>query len=1180
MFHRSEGFSVGQYKDLDSFQKAVDRELDNITDGLRKLEKQFVGATEESGKTLEPPPTPVLSEGTNTTGGNWDHEQGGTGLLYGTEYWLYQNIPYSKEGSNDSLPKITIRVWHGAEGKLTSFLLEQDVICLIALTVRKAIPAVPGTYEDPIGMVFTQQVTEVDAANGYTDFYLYDPRIDINDRCAVVIVAFASGGGTTETAYGEHDRDFTAGTGIPIPEALTWVKRKRKPNHIKIKLKFLNNYKTQAPYTDCCNHYDRIEMWTADNDKDDENEDKWDGVSTNPDATGATGWELQDTIDIKRKIKKIKKLTEDGASQTAIDKHKIIKVKIPVEEGEVHREAFRIVDDLGQKGPWEASNPTEPQVSPKKYYYAMSNDASGTTVYIIVYDPSTGTWSKIEIENLISGFASTGKLKNIWYAQDKLYLMIGKSDGYKYIYYSADEGVTWTEITNTTGYKLQAAASNPYSISVLNKEYMLVWSQVINNASQIFLLNLATATIERPASRFNQVHFGGAIYPIIEDVYNPKRIYAVSHGKYTYGVSDITNYNGEILIISDLETYRDVQGYISESGGVYTLNITSGGGITADEVNCPISLLSGTDPNPDAIDYGVINDTSGNLRTDGYTIGSAGDPKPFRIFSGVKMLAIDSSAITDSGGIGNAHKGISLRDGNLIVWYPSSVMAIYKYTLSTNTWSKIKNTQDVKIIDMTQDATNDNLLYASAMCQNSTGKKIGMRYSTDQGANWTECTGTETLTTTSMASNILQDGEGYTAAFYLKETTKEPVVKMDDGTHTLTESTCNLTGITWTAYDDNLDAVYPFKFAIKPKTTGDNPDVPQDKNPIYLLCRNLTAGASEKRRIYRTRDNGHSFDKIWGDSTDNEMPRTCLQVEHRNKDYTRVYRLAGDGVGFSAKYSTADFVWYDFFTTKDTFKELVLANSDTCAYLCDNANIWRTLDRTLNTITWEKIWDYESTATTKIEHIAIDYDTDELFATSRDGKLYYCMNPYSAATWDSGVATGFGTDEIIQVIATLTYIYIFGNNTSFKIRRVEKSKVTGGTVTSGDFETVSAPTGIGTLEQNNVYIDEADENFCLIMSRNSTAGLWASHDFAVDTSPTWSSELTSNSLMRCACKVASLPNTYLAAGNSAIYLVAWNGSEWTATVPEGASEILTGTTFNFVAVGTPRTYFPSGGGSI
>lgn len=1156
MFERSEGFSVNQYFNLEDFQRAVDRELDNIVDGLRKLEKKVEGISEEKEKAKIPqaPPPPTLEEGTNTTGGNWNHPQGGTGLLYGENYWLYLNYPFSKEGSNDSLAKIVIRLYLGGAGKLTYFLLEQELIALIALTVWKAKPDEPGTYEDPIGLTFTKQITQVEASQGYADFYVLDPRIDINDRVSIILVALASSGGTAETSYGIHDRDFTAGDGIPVPEALEVIKRKRKEHYIKIKLKFNNDYVANPPFINCCNHYDRIEVWTADMDKDDNNEEPWDGESSNPDEAGATGWELEKTIDLKRKVKKIKKLTEQNAPQSQIDKHKIIKVRIACEKGERHREAFRIVDDLGQKGPWD--NKPIPIVDKQKIYIILEPNPSYPTepAYILVFDWETKTWSKINIEEKISLHSSIPRVGHIFY-NNGLYLLVKTASDKFSLYRSLDNGENWSLVADgfNWGY-------NPYlNPTSHNSEYFYAFKNITTNgAYPLIRFNFSNGIMDTINSGFASVFFGGVTLPLFH-CNSGQGLLAISHPLYTRGIPS-GNYRGEIMIVKDVNKYKEVVGTVTyDSGtGANYLNAT---GIETSDLGSPISIIYNNAPRNDwgVLDT-IIDTNTTKLRSFNLTTSIQ---STFRIFTGVKLYPITSSNVN---AVMTNNYGYITLDEKLLTWITTTPYRLWIYDINTNTWSEA-----ITIPKLFRWVRFSDLMNKYYAVYDMGSNETGVKYS-ENCIDWYECT-EEDVALSNYMTNIVEDEEIGVIVATQKTSDYKVYLKIVKGGQVVAKYFCDL-DINWSKYINCFSRSLRHYIAVKPKTFGPNPDVTQNKDPIYLLVRNLTEGASEKRRIYRTRDRCLSFDKVWGDGTDNEMVRADLEVEFLNNDYTRVYRLSGDGVGFEAKYSDNDWQWYTFFNKRETFKELELAR-DTFAYLCDNYNIWRTADRTANKIEWVKIWDYQGTGDTKIEHIALDFNTSELFAVSRTGKLYYCSNPYSYAEFSDGVDTGFGKDEIQKIVITTNYVFVFGNNSNFKIRRVDKEKVVNGTATSSDFVTINAP-NCGDIEQNSVFCDYENENVAIIVSRNAPKGVWVCENFLSDT-PTWSNELSNGKELRCITKINNLSNTYLVAGNNAIYILKSDKDGWKLETTNGIEELLDGKDFRIVALATPRIIKQTGG---
>lgn len=485
------------------------------------------------------------------------------------------------------------------------------------------------------------------------------------------------------------------------------------------------------------------------------------------------------------------------------------------------------------------------------------------------------------------------------------------------------------------------------------------------------------------------------------------------------------------------------------------------------------------------------------------------------------------------------------------------------------TWALSGSAFGAYLDDLWEDSFNLAILYVGGRTTDGTWC---IWKSTDTGANWTKISGTLSTGDDYQCYKIVGDkltqnsfvGYGY---------------NLTDSKHSLFYTT---DGATWaekivdeTLYSNVALPSNGFNFLLAMiGLTSAPPPPPQDKEPIYCLCRNLSGGATEKRRIYRTRDNGFSFDKIWADETDIAATPHCF-IEPDFLNNTRIYRLAegpmakySDTGGLTSEKAGVDsFTWYKFFepNTGMSFWKVQLAVTDNCAYLCDGYNVWRTLDRTASTLIWAKIWAWGGTEANRIYSIAIDKDNDGLYAIAKDGKVYYTANPYSAASWDGGNASGFGSAEAVDIIVSLNKVYAIGNNASFKIRRADKTDLT-------TWATVTAPTGIGNMELNGFFVDDFDEDYCLIMSRNATDGLWGSVDLTNDDSPTWTS--ISGDPYRCACPISSANHNYLVAGNGVLSIVVYTGSVWTLTA-SGISDIIDDlANKNFMAIGTARTYFP------
>lgn len=395
--------------DIKELTRKADKEFDEMAVNISDLLKKVYGSSAEgSGEADVDCPTAALLDDTDCSDPDHDptyaHKAANNMTPAPSDfYWLRSNRPQHKQGSESIMPDTIIRVSHGAAGAYTATMLEQTVSIYLVLAVAKKVAETTSTYLDPIYCTFKQDVSEVDAALGYSDFDMSHNKIDVNDHVSPVLVMTMGSNSSVEVSYGLTDRGYTAGDGIPIPETITWKKIQLPAAEGALQKKyrgsFARDWKNEPPYTSACNFYEILEVWWADA------ESGWDLVSTHPNADGAEGWELILEKSMNRAIRRVKRITNKaGATADEILKAKKIKAKIPFDPAEkpFHCTA-RIVDHFGQEGYFPEEDPggggddgdddDDNTIGEVEVYWAL-NDDSGVLVPVYKFSLD-GLWTLV-----------------------------------------------------------------------------------------------------------------------------------------------------------------------------------------------------------------------------------------------------------------------------------------------------------------------------------------------------------------------------------------------------------------------------------------------------------------------------------------------------------------------------------------------------------------------------------------------------------------------------------------------------------------------------------------------------------------------------------------------------------------------------------------------------------------
>lgn len=797
------------------------------------------------------------------------------------------------------------------------------------------------------------------------------------------------------------------------------------------------------------------------------------------------------------------------------------------------------------------NDPNEPPtiINPA-YYLALCGTLSQRKPYLITYDPQNETWGYIDISSKITTAGDTyynTLIKALWVQNNRLYIYVRKDSSSGQIYYSNDGGQTWAEILNVSGKTLFWGTCGYF----LGQKG--IYSYFFSTDYHLLELNTSTNILQLVGESYpRSVLFQGIIYVGSmknKDEYQEVLMWAGNKYDSNGSVRELC-----VAYPATLRKYKIIRGWITgDDVSGYVLHCSSGYSITDDDVGSPFGYTSAPESEPNNAQCGIIIDTSGNVRAS-QTWGSEGSPIYFWVWQGIKSY----NSYPDENYGADEVKFLFLRSGRIICYASYQCQNIYYSDDMGVSWSSTTALPTVENLrSLVEDANTDNVIWGISDAESSASGYWRGVINGDNSITWTEIT--ESTHQIQVGKPLIDNNdEGLAIACYFQSGTLK--LKYYENS-ALTIKTCDLTTPDLSLLQSIGDSYT--SFAVLNTTTIPTPPNPQNQNPIYLLCRNLTSGATEKRRIYRTRDRGNSFDKIWGDADDfvDNPPYACIQAEHANDDFTRIYRADN---GHTAKYSDSDFIWYDFFSQNTGGRNIMLAYFSKRAYLCDGYNVWQTLDRTAPTITWQRIFDYIGTADTKIEHIAIDPETDLLYALSRSGKVY--QYSVSNGVFGTGYSTGFGNDEAVGIVVTKNKVIVYGNNASYKLRIASKSSL-------ATWTTLSAPSGLGTLEEWGLFVDPASagDQIALLMTRNATAGVWATA--SIEGTPNWQNIYSGEA--RCACSIADLENTYMVAGNNLVMIVAYVSGVWTVQMPVGIGDLLSDKTLNFICIATPRTYEPS-----